>query len=111
MDTQHRVAAFVETHELEAPPEFRILDLVSEVGEVAKAAADSTGYGTTPDSLAVPSDEIGDVVFALLALAESLDVDAETALDEALEKYERRIERRDTPSSGPGESDGRPDRR
>jgi hypothetical protein len=32
MDEQETVARFVATHGLEAPPEYRLLDLVSEVG-------------------------------------------------------------------------------
>ncbi|MFB6372071.1 MAG: MazG-like family protein, partial [Bradymonadaceae bacterium] len=49
MDAQDRVAAFVATHDLAAEPAYRALDLVSEVGEVAKEVNLSTGYGETPD--------------------------------------------------------------
>ena len=100
MDEQHRVAEFIDSHDLDAPPEFRLLDLVSELGEVAKDAAESTDYGERPDEVAVASDEIGDALFALLALAESLDVDAGEALSKALVKYERRMEHEGDPSSG-----------
>ncbi|ELY91314.1 MazG nucleotide pyrophosphohydrolase [Natrialba hulunbeirensis JCM 10989] len=88
---QERVAEFIATHDLETPPEFRLLDLTSEVGELAKDANTSTEYGTKPAALELSSDEIGDVLFALLALAESVDVDADAALDEALAKYEERL--------------------
>jgi NTP pyrophosphatase (non-canonical NTP hydrolase) len=100
MEEQRRVAAFVESNDLEAPPEFRLLDLVSELDEVAKDAAESTDYGTEPDSLAVEADELGDALFSLLALAESLDVDAGAALDEALAKYAQRLADGETPASG-----------
>ena len=100
MHEQDRVATFVETHDLEAPPAFRLLDLVSEVGELGKAAAESTGYGERPGDVSVPEDEVGDALFALLALAESLDVDAGEALEAALSKYERRLDERGEPSSG-----------
>ena len=99
-DQQAAVAAFVAEYDLETPPEFRLLDLVSEVGELAKDANTSTGYGTEPEELALASDEIGDVLFATLALADSLEVDAEAALEEALEKYERRMDANETPGSG-----------
>ena len=100
MDEQDRVAAFVEVHGLRAPPAFRLLDLVSEVGELAKAAAESTGYGDRPGAIDVPADEVGDALFSLLALAEGLDVDAGEALEAALAKYERRLAERGEPSSG-----------
>lgn len=80
MKEQRRVAAFVEENGLEAPPEFRLLDLVSELGEVAKDAAESTDYGDDPGALAVQRDELGDALFSLLALAD------------ALAKYARRME-------------------
>lgn len=99
-DQQETVAAFIDARDLETPPEFRLLDLVSEVGELGKDANTSTGYGDAPEDLDLESDEIGDVLFALLALAESLEVDAEAALEESLEKYERRMDGDETPGSG-----------
>jgi NTP pyrophosphatase (non-canonical NTP hydrolase) len=105
MDEQEAVAAFVAEHDLEAPPAYRLLDLVSEVGELAKEAAESTDYGGEPAGLAVAEDELGDALFALLALAESLDADAGAALAVALEKYERRLSETGDPGSESG-SDG-----
>jgi len=69
-----------------------LLDLASELGEVGKEINESTDYGTDPDAVAVAEDEIGDALFALLAFAEQVDVDAGEALDTALAKYEDRIE-------------------
>lgn len=97
MDEQARVAAFVAAHDLAADPAYRALDLVSEVGEVAKEVNRSTGYGETDDVQIAP-DEIGDSLFALLALAEAVDVDAGAALETAIEKYEARLE--DTGDAG-----------
>ena len=91
MEQQRAVSAFIEEHELKGEPAFRILDLAAEVGEIAADAADSTNYGLEPDALDIETDEIGDALFSLLALAHSLDLDAGDALDESLEKYERRI--------------------
>jgi NTP pyrophosphatase (non-canonical NTP hydrolase) len=91
MEEQRTVSTFIETHELNGEPAFRVLDLAAEVGEIASDATDSTGFGAEPDALAVETDEIGDALFSLLALAHSLDVDAGDALDESLEKYERRL--------------------
>lgn len=101
MDEQQAVASFIADHDMEAPPAYRLLDLVSELGEIAKDAAESTEYGAAPDALAVDSDEVGDTLFALLALADELDVDAGDALDESLAKYEDRIA--DTGDAASGE--------
>ena len=99
MDEQDRVAAFVAEHGLETDLAYRVLDLESEVGEVAKEVATSTDYGRNPEAAAIATDEIGDALFALLALADSLDVDAGSALDEALAKYESRLDDRGEMSS------------
>jgi NTP pyrophosphatase (non-canonical NTP hydrolase) len=100
MDAQETVATFLETHDLRATPPYRALDLSAEVGEIAAAVSQSTDYGANPESVSVPADELGDALFALLALAEGLDIDAETALETALTKYEARIDTTDDPSSG-----------
>ena len=92
MPEQREVAQFVEENGMTAPPAYRLLDLTAEVGEVAADAAKSSGYGESPESLSVSADELGDALFALLALAEELDVDAGDALETALAKYEGRIE-------------------
>ncbi len=100
MKEQEKVEEFMEEHCLEATKGFRILDLVSEVGEVAGDAAKSADYGLEPDELEVDEDEIGDVLFSLLALAESLGIDSSDALEKSLEKYESRIGRKGDPGSG-----------
>jgi NTP pyrophosphatase (non-canonical NTP hydrolase) len=100
MDEQARVAAFLATHDLDATPAYRLLDLVSEVGELSKDAVEATDYGSDPDAVAVAEDEIGDALFALLALSESLGIDAGEALETALSKYERRLREGDDPGSG-----------
>ncbi|WP_128477081.1 MazG-like family protein [Halorussus pelagicus] len=100
MKPQRKVAEFLAEHEMDADPAYRILDLASEVGELAKDANESTDYGASPEQVDVNADELGDALFSLLAVAESLDADAEAALDEALAKYEQRIEATGDPGSG-----------
>ena len=100
MNAQDRVAAFVAEHGLETNLAYRVLDLESEVGEVAKEVTTSTGYGTDPEEATIADDEIGDVLFALLALAETAEVDAEAALSESLAKYAERID--DSGDAGSG---------
>jgi NTP pyrophosphatase (non-canonical NTP hydrolase) len=48
----------------------------------------------------VNRDELGDALFALLALAEELDLDAGDALEESLAKYENRAASSGTVGSG-----------
>jgi NTP pyrophosphatase (non-canonical NTP hydrolase) len=100
MDEQRRVAAFLAANEMESSPEFRLLDLVSELGELAKEVNESTAYGATPEDLSVAEDELGDALFALLALADSVDADAGEALETAISKYEARIAEKGDASSG-----------
>lgn len=84
MDLQEQVASFNDEHAMAMAPEYRLLDLASEVGELAKEAAVSTEYGEAPADLEISPDEIGDVLYALLAFANGVDVDAEEALTTAL---------------------------
>lgn len=99
-DAQRRVAAFTDEHSLDAPPAYRLLDLSAEVGEMAADAAKSSDYGRDPAALSVSIDEYGDALFALLALGVELDIDAEAALAESIEKYESRIDADGSAGSG-----------
>ncbi|MFD1645512.1 MazG nucleotide pyrophosphohydrolase domain-containing protein [Haloarchaeobius litoreus] len=100
MDEQRRVAEFVATHDMEAEPAYRLLDLQCELGELAKEVCESTDYGGRPADVTVSDDELGDALFALLALAGSLDIDAGAALETSLAKYEGRIEETGDAASG-----------
>ncbi|WP_232701695.1 MazG nucleotide pyrophosphohydrolase domain-containing protein [Halobacterium wangiae] len=100
MDDQDLVADFLDDNDLHAPPANRVLDLASEVGELAKNVNESTDYGAS-DGAVVERDELGDALFCLLALADELDYDAGAALNEALAKYADRIE--ETGGAGSGE--------
>ena len=94
MKWQQRVADFARRHSLLHDPATHALDLVSEVGEVAKAILEGTDYGDRPFRPdAEFSAELGDTLYSLLALAEACGVDAGEALEEALAKYEQRLKR------------------
>ena len=100
---QSTVADFLARHDLSTHPAYHALDLAAEAGEVAAAVNETTDYGDDPSAASVPRDELGDTLFATLALCESLDVDCEAALDESITKYEDRIAADGSPDSG---SDG-----
>lgn len=89
---QWTVASFVEEAGIEAPVEARLLDLASEVGELSKETLKATDYGRTP--FRPPggwAGELGDVLFAIICLANGTGVDLEAALDGALDKYRERL--------------------
>jgi len=101
LEFQRKVVEFVKAYKLEASAPSRVLDLVAEVGELAKEVLTATDYGHTPFQ---PSkrwhEELGDVLFALVCLANTTDVDLEEALEQALDKYRERLAQKGDPGSG-----------
>jgi len=92
---QQRVAAFMRRHHLRHDPATHALDLVSEVGEVAKEVLLATDYGRRPAQFRPElAGELGDALYSLLALAEACGVDGGDALGTALKKYRRRLAER-----------------
>ena len=99
---QERVATFVDMHALRASAEARALDLVSEVGEVAKEVLKATRYGEHPFATTETwTEELADVFFSLICLANATNVDLDRALDGALAKYRQRLGDRGHAGSGP----------
>lgn len=89
---QKKIKEFVEKNNLDSSIESRTLDLVSEVGEVAKEVLKSTSYGKKPFNISAEMElEIGDVFFSLTTLANQLNIDIEKALDMVLSKYQKRL--------------------
>jgi NTP pyrophosphatase (non-canonical NTP hydrolase) len=100
-DYQQRVAAFVAEHKLETETASRLLDLLSELGEVAKEILKGSDYGKkdfspTPDW----ESELADTFFSLICLANATGVDLDTALSAALQKYQDRLSSRGDAGSG-----------
>jgi len=101
MKLQKRVAAFVEANRLETDVAHRVLDLTSEVGEVAKEVLKSTRYGKTRFKKSENwESELGDILFSIICVANTTGVDLEKALGNALMKYRKRI--RNTKDAGSG---------
>jgi NTP pyrophosphatase (non-canonical NTP hydrolase) len=95
MDLQREVALFTQRHHLQHDVETHALDLVSEVGELAKEVLLATDYGRRPPPSRLElANEIGDALYSLLALAQVCGVDAGAALGATLRKYERRLAER-----------------
>jgi NTP pyrophosphatase (non-canonical NTP hydrolase) len=70
------------------PPLANLARLFEECGELARAVNQAYGPKQVKpgEEQAVAQDELGDVLYVLLALANSLDLDAEAALEGALRK-------------------------
>jgi NTP pyrophosphatase (non-canonical NTP hydrolase) len=89
---QRTVTSFVEEAGIEAPVEARLLDLVSEVGELSKEVLEGTRYGRTPFNAPDGwAGELGDVLFSLVCIANSTGVDLGTDLDGTLDKYREKL--------------------
>lgn len=91
---QEKVKNFCQKYNLQSSPEHQILDLVSEIGEVAKELLKMTNYGRKPleycDEI---KTELGDALYSLITIANSFDVDLEEALKIVLEKYKKRLQK------------------
>ncbi len=101
-NAQNKVARFVKEHNLETSVEARLLDLVSETGELAKEVLKGSQYGQRPLQLTADwSGELADALFSLLCLANSTGVDLDTVLDQVLTKYSQRLNAKGDAGSGP----------
>ena len=86
---QEIVKEFCEKHNLGGSAEIRLLDTLSELGEVAKEI--------------LKGSAIGDLFFSLLTLANELGSSLDDVLDNVLRKYERRLQK----GSAGSESEGK----
>ena len=97
---QGSVKKFMDEHKLNNPIEYRMLDLVDEVGEVAKEISKMSGYGTKkPEFRKEIAGELGDAFYSLITVANYYDVDLPEALAAVIGKYERRIKKGGHPGS------------
>ncbi len=97
---QSKVRSFVHDNQLSTSVETRLLDAVSELGELAKEALRSSKYGKQPfTSSPAFADELGDVLFSLICVANEASVDVTQAIESALARYEGRIRASGTASS------------
>lgn len=94
-DIQDQIRLFCLHHGLVSPPEHRVLDVQSELGEVAKEILKETEYGRKEwqSTSADAASEMGDLLFSVIALANAMHVDLDTALKTVLAKYEKRLKK------------------
>ncbi len=92
---QIQASNFAEKHNLTHAPGVYALDLLSELGEVAKEILKATDYGEKDPpqfNQEQMTGELGDVLYSLCLLATAVDVNLEDALTITLNKYQERIE-------------------
>lgn len=100
-EAQKLVAAFIAKEFKPTTVGAWLLDFESELGELAKEWLKDSDYGRGDFVKGKGWDEeMGDVFFVLLALAEVTDVDLEEALAKVMAKYRKRIETMGTAASG-----------
>ena len=93
-DLQNKVGKFTKGNGLESPIEHQVLDIMSELGEVAKDILEMSDYGRKEFEYREEiKQELGDVLYCLIKIANYFDVDLEDALKIVLEKYEKRLEK------------------
>ncbi len=98
---QQKIREFMEKNNMKSPAEYRMLDLVAEIGEVAKELCKMSCYGAkAPEFREEIIPELGDAFYSLIAVANHYNVDLLKALDIVLEKYRKRIEKAGHPGSG-----------
>ena len=86
-DLQEKVKNFCEDHDLTSSSQIRLIDTISELGEVAKELLLSSDYGkrTTENNERI-EEEIGDTIFSLIALSNSFEIDMEAALNKVIKR-------------------------
>ena len=104
-EVQFRVKTFVEKHQIETSPEMRLLDLISEIGELSKEMLKANNYGKevfqlSSDQHGKWTEELGDAFFSLICLANSTHVDLDNALHQVLNKYALRLQVKGDAGSG-----------
>ena len=91
---QEKIKKLCKENDMESPAEHRVLDTMSELGEVAKEILQMSNYGRKPieykDEL---KSELGDVLYSLITIANTFDIDLEEALHQVLEKYKNRLKK------------------
>lgn len=88
---QQQANEFAQNHNLSHPPSVYALDLMSELGEVAKEILLATDYGKRPfQPTSDLQSELGDALYSLCQLANSTGIDLDDAFTATLAKYESR---------------------
>ncbi len=92
LEIQDKINRFTKNKDINSSVNIRIIDLVSEVGELSKEVLKGTDYGSKEFSKTKEwESEIGDVFFSLICIANETDINLESCLNYVLDKYEKRF--------------------
>lgn len=91
-EIQKRVELFTKEKDLNTTLDVRVMDLVSEVGELAKEVLKGTDYGKKSFTQSENwCSELGDVLFSLICLANTTETNLEESINKVFDKYEKRF--------------------
>ena len=101
---QNKVKIFNDNrtcHKEPMPVHARLLDIASEIGELNKEYLKGSNYGTEKCEISADfKEEFGDVLYALLSLANETNINCEESLDIVLNKMQERMNKNNTMGSG-----------
>ncbi len=101
LEIQDKVNRFAKDMGISTSVNIRIIDLVSEVGELSKEVLKGTEYGIKQfRNTEGWESEIGDVLFSLICVANETDINLENCLNYVLDKYEKRFANKGDLGSG-----------
>lgn len=79
----------------------RLLDIESEMGELAKEYLKASEYGTEEFNISDDfKEEFSDVLYATISLANELNINCQECIDIVLQKLQKRIEKNNNMGSG-----------
>lgn len=92
---------FINEKGISSRIDVRVMDLISEAGELSKEVLTGSDYGRKSFSATKGwKNELGDVLFALICIANVTSIDLEICLKKTLEKLEQRFTAKGDLSSG-----------
>jgi len=93
-ELQKKIRMFSKQHNLDSAPEYKILDTISELGEVAKEILKMTNYGKNKLEMGEEiKSELGDLLYSVTTIANSLNINLEESINGVLAKYEKRLKK------------------
>lgn len=81
-------------HDLKTAPEWSLLDIGVQLGELTRALLKETQFGreNVPLSHELAHEKIGDLMFAIAYFSSIHNVDIETAMRDSIQRFEKKLE-------------------
>lgn len=80
-------------HDLKTAPEWSLLDIGVQLGELTRALLKETQFGRENTTLSpeIAHEKIGDLMFAIAYFAHLHNVDIETAMRDSIQRFEAKL--------------------